>query len=240
MSASQLQPRKSGQPDRLADSTPDCLLTASSSWAATARARARAFSSCRSGASRAMSTMPTLVNPGSVPVRRLKDVRNKAETNSTTKMNPTCAATRVFSTPRCPMPRALVRLSASMGPTVDARRAGIRPQSIVVATQTASANVSARRSKCRSSAIGSSSRDRRATMAGARSRPNSMPVAVATTASIPLSTSSCCSSRPRPAPIDTRTAISRSRAAALATSRLATLAHAVSRGSSTPRARPSL
>jgi hypothetical protein len=29
MSASQLQPRKSGQPDRLADSTPDCLLTAS-------------------------------------------------------------------------------------------------------------------------------------------------------------------------------------------------------------------
>ena len=53
-----------------------------------------------------------------------------------------------------------------------------------------------------------------------------------------LSTSTSCTRRHRPAPIETRSAISRARAAACAVIRLATLAHAINSTSatSTPRA----
>ena len=59
----------------------------------------------------------------------------------------------------------------------------------------------------------------------------------ATLAIRPLSISSCCISLPRPAPIEIRRAISRSRAAARATSKFAMLEQAINRTSATTVAR---
>ena len=73
---------------------------------------------------------------------------------------------------------------------------------------------------------------------GADHHANNAPIAAASNASMALSTSTSCTSRHRPAPIETRSAISRARAAACAVIRLATLAQAISSTSatSTPRA----
>ena len=60
-----------------------------------------------------------------------------------------------------------------------------------------------------------------------------MPSGALTSPSSTLSVSSCRTIRPRPAPMAARTDISRARAVARASNRLATFAHAISRTSVT-------
>jgi hypothetical protein len=74
-------------------------------------------------------------------------------------------------------------------------------------------------------------------MAGAATRANTAPTAAAVIATALASTSICCISRARPAPIDRRSAISRSRAAARASIRFARLEHASRSTSVTTAAR---
>ncbi len=75
------------------------------------------------------------------------------------------------------------------------------------------------------------------TTSGADRHANSAPRPAASTASIAFSTRSICTKRPRPAPMATRSAISRDRIADCAIFRLATLAQAISRtiATRTPR-----
>ena len=68
---------------------------------------------------------------------------------------------------------------------------------------------------------------------GADHQANNAPMAAARNASQALSTRTSCTRRQRPAPIETRSAISRARAAACAVIRLATLAQAISSTSAT-------
>ena len=67
----------------------------------------------------------------------------------------------------------------------------------------------------------------------ARAMAHRTPTTVAASVSTPDSTSTCWSSRPRPAPIDARSAISRLRPAPRASRRLATFEHAMSRTTAT-------
>ncbi len=123
-----------------------------------------------------------------------------------------CAATRDFiSRPRecgsSPPFKALI------GFTDDARSAGASPKRNVTATARAAPNSSARQSTVRMSRTGSSGGASIDATKGADHQENSAPSIEAAVASNALSTRSICTSRAFPAPIETRKAISRARAA---------------------------
>jgi len=71
------------------------------------------------------------------------------------------------------------------------------------------------------------------TTIGADHHANNPPIVAANSATIALSTITICTSRQRPAPIETRNAISRARAAASAVVRFATFTHAINSTSNT-------
>ncbi len=104
--------------------------------------------------------------------------------------------------------------------------AGTRPKRMPVAAVRASANQSTGPSR-RIASVRGVPRGAIASSASMPQPPSTTPAMPPIAASSRLSVSSCRTSRPRPAPSATRTATSRARAEARASSRLATLAHAI-------------
>jgi hypothetical protein len=129
-------------------------------------------------------------------------------------------------------------LSALTGCTAEARSAGAKPKSSMTPTVSAKPNPTTRQSAGRNRRAGWSGGLIMLTTSGADHQANSPPMAAARKASQALCTRTSCTRLRRPAPMETRNAISRARAAACAAIRLATFAHAISstRATSTPRA----
>ena len=127
-------------------------------------------------------------------------------------------------------PRLPARMTDSSGAEV-ARSAGANPKRIVVATAVAAVNPRTRQSRAMGTESGSRPVLRYATSAALIPRASMAPSRVPRTASSRLSDSNWRMTRPRDAPVARRTAISRARAPALASSRFARLAHATSRTS---------
>ncbi len=109
-----------------------------------------------------------------------------------------------------------------------ARSAGARPKPTPVATATATAKASFRGSSATSRCKGTPSEETRVSSRRLPQAPNSTPSAPPIPASSRLSVSSWRTRRRWPAPIPSRTAISRRRPSARASSRFATLAQAIS------------
>ena len=153
----------------------------------------------------------------------------------------TSATTRTFfrsnRAPRSfPVPPAPFSAGTSIGR--DALNAGAMPKSTPVAHESSSAKSSTHRSIVKSKASGSAPAGGGAARnAAAIPQASAMPAIPPMTASRTLSVSSWRSRRPRLAPSASRTAISRCRAAALESSRLATFAQAIS--STAPTTPPS-
>ena len=126
------------------------------------------------------------------------------------------------------MPRPLV-LSADDSDKSVARHAGAKPKRKLVTSEIAAVNTMTRLSMPTEKGSGPAStpivmRTSSSLSSGAIARPT----AAASAPIIRLSTSSCAMIRPRLAPIDSRTAISRCRVVARANSRFAVFAHAIS------------
>ena len=116
-----------------------------------------------------------------------------------------------------------------------ARHAGAKPNSTPVSSETASVNTSTRQFRLSSTSLGKMPvfLSVNATSARLPQKAKSTPTAPPNAASNTLSVSSCRTSRHRPAPTASRTLISAPRKAARASSRFATLAHAISSTSAT-------
>ena len=125
------------------------------------------------------------------------------------------------------------RLSRDWRSSFDACTAGARPKSTPVATVIASAKDNTVKFGCDSIRNAGMAPGSDETSTASRlwndHHARSDPAAPPTSAMIRLSVSSCWIRRARPAPIDRRTAISLVRPAARASSRFATLAHAINR-----------
>ena len=129
--------------------------------------------------------------------------------NCTRTQNAICAATSDFIWRRRECESS--PLSALMGFTAEARKAGVRPKRSVTKRARPTLNPNARQSASRISRIGSFGRASMDTTHGADQDANNAPAVEARTASIALSTSTSWIRRRRPAPIETRKAISRAR-----------------------------
>jgi hypothetical protein len=127
----------------------------------------------------------------------------------------------------------LLSLRTAFGATPLARSAGSNPKRIAVKLVTAAVNPSTRWSSPMSSATVAFAVERNCTSSRLPHHANSTPSAPPSPASSRLSVSNWRTRRDRPAPIARRTDSSRCRAAARASSRLATLAHAISSTSPT-------
>ena len=143
-------------------------------------------------------------------------------TNCTITQKAICAASIVFIRRRCPCGFSPPR-RAIAGFTPDARRAGASPKSRVTTNARLTLNASSRQPVTRISRTGSSGTRSMDTTIGADHQANNSPRAEAAAASMALSTSTSWISRHCPAPMETRRAISRERAAAWAVIRLPTL-----------------
>ena len=131
-------------------------------------------------------------------------------------------------TPRAVEDGSLPACNTRMGEMAEARNAGARPNRSVVDMPMSVTNPSTRASIRRSRWARKLAGARRLTMAGAAVAANISPKTHAANAIRPLSMSICWRRRPRPAPMEIRTAISRSRPVARATRRFATLEDASS------------
>ena len=183
-----------------------------------------------------MSTTPFFLNPRLTCVSCRKESSSKPATNSTTKLNAICAASMGLSAPAragCLPPD----FRASCGETPEARSAGSRANSSVAVVQASSRNASMRQSGCKSRYAGLSDVLSNPTREGAATAANMAASTLAAPASSKPSTSNCRSRRPRPAPIEIRSAISRSRASARAVNRLARLEQAISSSKAATAAR---
>ena len=109
-----------------------------------------------------------------------------------------------------------------------ARNAGAKPKSKQVSMETPTMKPNTRRSSCNPTNRELPRVVRNATSARLNPWANSAPSAAPNRANSMLSDSSCAISLPRDAPIACRTAISRSRTLARASSRFARFAHAMS------------
>ena len=135
---------------------------------------------------------------------------------------------RESADPRC----RPVRASTDPTCTRDSRMAGHNPKSSAVGTRSASVAARTVTLSVTGELVGIDS-GTLATIASSDSHASSTPSAPPISASTALSVSSCRIKRPRPAPIDARTASSDCRAAPRASSKPATLTHAISRISPT-------
>ncbi len=119
---------------------------------------------------------------------------------------------------------------ALAGSTREACIAGINPNSTVMPIVSAIPNPNTIESGLSSNAIRTSIKcEIRSTTNGVAHHANSVPRAAAATPTIALSTITSRASRARPAPSDTRTAISRARVDTCPLIRFATLTHAISK-----------
>ncbi len=181
-----------------------------------------------------MSTR-SLSNPrGSVASRSNVPTRRPAATMSTID-NATWATTRpldrpVRASPNAPRPCSL---SASIGATRLALKAGAVPNSTAVAAVTATVNASTRQSSERSSVTRVTEVDNCATSMGPAHLANTSPASAPMPASTSASTSNSRTRRQRVAPSASRTLNSCRRAVARARSRLAMLPQAIRRTSPT-------
>ena len=158
---------------------------------------------------------------------RSNDVTNSPATKWTTKQKAICAAISACISRRRECGSS-PPLSALTGLTAEARSAGSMPNRNVTPSASASAKPSTRQSAGSARRAGSFGGLIIPRIYGADHHANSAPRDVARKASQALSTRISCTKRHRPAPIDTRSAISRARAAACAVIRFATLALAIS------------
>ena len=126
------------------------------------------------------------------------------------------------------LPAAVSSFNADAGLTRVPCQAGTRPKRIPVSNETSAVYASTRTSALTSGRIGSDGGVSRSS-SGSDALVSSRPRPPLSSASSTLSLSSCLTRRQREAPIDERTAISRCRATARASIRLAALAHAISR-----------
>ena len=145
----------------------------------------------------------------------------------TRKQNATWAATRTCISLRREC-GSVPPFSIVSGWTPEARNAGANPNRKVVSTTSAAPKPNTRQSAGRLNRAGLSAVPIMPTTKGAAHAANKPPRAVASSAICALSTITNCTSRHRPAPMETRNAISRARAAACAVIKLATFAHAMS------------
>ena len=153
--------------------------------------------------------------------RCFKVAVNSDARKSTTKQNATCAAINPCMRRR----RACGSsppFNALTGFTHDARSAGISPNSSITTRVRSNPNPSARQSAGKTRRIGLPGVPMLFTTNGAAHHANIAPRPDASNASIALSTMSIWTSRNRPAPIDTRSAIPSLAKAACAVIRLAT------------------
>jgi hypothetical protein len=118
---------------------------------------------------------------------------------------------------------------AAAGSIIETRSAGTRPNSIVVRTAAAPMNASCRPSALNVRPIGLVGVSRKLTRPLADASATGTATAAPTTARSRLSTTICETTRPRDAPTATRIAISRSRAPARASIRVARFPHVMSR-----------
>ena len=222
--------RSSGHPDSATVSTPGTVRKWSATWSQYTGdcARCVTVSSVR---------IRSAEKPVGLPDNRSNVAANKPATNSTRKQNATCTQISPCISRRRECGSS-PPFNAIAGFTPEARSAGARPNSSVTPSVSASPKPSTRQSAGSDSRAGLSAGLIRLTTNGADHHANNPPAAPASSATVMLSTSTSCTSRHRPAPIDTRSAISRARAAACAVIRFATLAHAINSTSptSTPRA----
>ena len=174
-------------------------------------------------------------NPGSTSFRLYKLRANNPAPTSSTSDSATCPATSVIRSRACPTLADTFdawSFSASEIPMpCDVRvdcSAGARPNKIPVASDSPSVNNSTRKSGVLESAsfVPEPGRNFRSTRPLQYAIAN--PAAPPASASVVLSTSNCRITLARPAPSASRTAISFCRAAARASNRFATFAHAIS------------
>ena len=150
---------------------------------------------------------------------------------TSTSENAICATTRNRRRPKRSRAAVTPRPSAFMaapGATWVARSAGASPNSRQVRRASALVKPSTRASGLRSTNRRLASVVRNATRPALSQCASTAPAAAPTTASSTLSAISCRTMRPREAPMASRTAISRSRAVARASIRLARFAQAMS------------
>ena len=159
-------------------------------------------------------------NPTSTLSRFSSVRRNRPAPTSSTSDIATCSTTRpLLRTVREPVTLRLLSFIAPARSTRVARRAGRRPKTIPVSMLTPARNPNTRQSSGAFWPNGSNARSQYA-----RSPPSAPP----RLESRMLSVSSWRISRPRVAPIERRTEISRDRAVARVSRRLATLAQTIS------------
>ena len=151
---------------------------------------------------------------------------NSPATNTTRKQNATWAAI-IPCIRRRRAWGSSPPLSALTGLTPEARKAGAKPKSKITPTIRSTPNPSTLQSAGSIKRAGLSGVLISRTTNGADHQAKAEPSREAPAATIALSTSTICTSRNRPAPIETRSAISRALAAASAVIRLATLAQAM-------------
>ncbi len=172
--------------------------------------------------------------PGSSDARLLTDrIISPAPTSSTTAIatSPTTSAARTRSERRPSLPRA-VSLSAVITSTERACSPGASPTRMADAIETTTVNAATSTFNPGATKLGSVTGLSVASQATAR-RASTRPAAVPVSVSTQLSVTNWRTRRALPAPRAVRTAISRRRASDRATSRLATLAHAMSRTKTT-------
>ena len=176
--------------------------------------------------------MRSAENPVGLFESRLNVVTNNPATNSTRKQNATCSAI-IPCISRCRECGSSPPFRMLAGFTEEARSAGSNPKSRTTTRVSPIPKPSTRESAGRIIRAGLSGGLIMLTTNGADHHAKSAPLAAARKANSALSTSTICTSRQRPAPIETRSAISRARAAACAVIRFATFAQAISRTIST-------
>ena len=209
------QPLKSAHPDMLALSTPRDRLHALEQLTADGARLCRLQRIARFD--RQQRQVLAARSQRSTASSRSKERSSSPATNSTIRLNPICAATSDRAMPDAGRVTPVAKRSRL------SRHRGGRPKRRRNAEEDAWRDSRApprTRARANPSHVrgGRDSRSSSAspTMSGTAAMAHRMPSTVAANVSTPDSTSTCCSSRPRPAPIEARSAISRARAAPLA------------------------
>ena len=181
------------------------------------------------------SSTPLRRKPACVVVRFRNEFSNNVAEVSSTNDSATCPATSAQPTPRRERPTTLrpCAFNAFCGSACAERHAGASPKSTPQATAVTIVKASTRRSMARSSHVASPPADRKPISTRVPQLANSTPSAAPSSERSIASVSIRRISRARPAPSARRTAASCCRTVARASSRFATLAHAMSSTSAT-------
>ncbi len=165
--------------------------------------------------------------PGSIELAFCNARANRPAPTTRTMPRATWPTTNAFRSRRRPDELRESSLSAETTPAFDAWRAGTRPDSTPATSVSAAVNAITRPSNRRDTLTGSGNAGSRATRSDDIPWPSSSPAAPPRRNSTIVSVRSCRTSRMRPAPTASRTAISRRRALARANRMPAMFAHAM-------------